>query len=934
MVLRCFWHEVCSSLEESASEMQINLATIEQHAGEKLRRIENQPSSAERLVALKKFLKIETQRLHLRHRFGIGGSQIVAARSLIVDLLIQRIGRAAVEERFGGGSQTDQFAIVALGGYGRRELAPQSDIDILFLHQGRKDSAYAAQLSEAILYLLWDIGFTVGHSVRSLSECVSIAKEDIVSRNSMVDARLLWGSVELFQTLNERLDEEVFEKKKRELFDELMIERTARYHKFGEVACLQEPNVKESAGGLRDLHSLLWTARVAYGHTTLAALAGAGVIPERDVKAINAAYDFLLCVRNELHFLTGRRTDLLSLDLQQQVARSQRYADTAQQQASEIFMRDYYLHARRLHRLCEAHLQRAVAKQEKRGWFSRARTAPAIGGFVMRDGVLDLETSSGGMGGGMGGGVRGERADMLDGHRMMLAFGYAQATGAGLSTNLQEAIQASLPAVNRAFRSSPEAAQAFIKMLHTKGRVAAGLRMMHELDFFGKFLPEFGRITCLVQHDLYHRYTVDEHTLRAIETLDELANSRSKTLERYRNVYNEIADIAVLNLGLLLHDIGKGLGGGHTEKGIRIAERVCQRLHLERETSESVIFLVREHLKMSHISQRRDLADEKVIQDFAAQMGTLDNLNMLTLLTYGDINAVGSGVWNEWKDVLLWELYTKARGVLCPDEEGERDIEPLRQRIARMLASEVDYNEVRGHFKLLPEDYARFTPPQTIIEHIRLAHSLNSRLVRTSWRVNAQSRCTDLHLCARNRRGLFAAVAGALTAQGVNILSVHLNTRSDGLAVDSFKVRDTAGEPITDPQRWEQIDNSIRRAVRGELDVAAAVEKRLQAQSGSRLQRRRIFPPATTRINWDNQSSDKSTILEVRTADRLGLVYRITSTLTALDLDIGFAKVATEKHLALDVFYVTNAAGEKLSDAELPVIEEVIRDALSEKNGS
>jgi [protein-PII] uridylyltransferase len=323
-----------------------------------------------------------------------------------------------------------------------------------------------------------------------------------------------------------------------------------------------------------------------------------------------------------------------------------------------------------------------------------------------------------------------------------------------------------------------------------------------------------------------------------------------------------------------------------------------------------------------------------VVHDFAAQMGTLDNLNMLTLLTYGDINAVGNGVWNEWKDVLLWELYTKARGILCPDEGGERDVEPLRQRIARMLASEVDYNEVRSHFQLLPEEYARSTPPQTIIEHIRLAHSLNSRLIRTSWRINTQSRCTDLHLCARNRRGVFAAVAGALTAQGVNILSVHLNTRSDGLAVDSFKVRDTAGEPITDPQRWEQIDSSIKRALSGELDVAAAVAKRLQAQGGSRLQRRKIFPPATTSISWDNQSSDKSTILEVRTADRLGLVYRITSTLTALDLDIGFAKVATEKHLALDVFYVANAAGEKLSDGDLPVIEEAIRDALSEKIGS
>ncbi len=896
--------------------MQINLETIEQHVGEKLRRIENQPGSAERLVALKKFLKIETQRLHLRHRFGISGSQIVAAHSLIVDLLIRRIARAAVEERIGDPSQAGQFAIIALGGYGRQELAPHSDIDVMILHLGRKDSERAAQLSEAVLYLLWDVGFTVGHSVRSLSECVSIAKEDIVSRNSMIDARLLWGSAELFGTLNERLDEEVFEKQKRVLLDELMIERTARYNKFGEVPCVQEPNVKETAGGLRDMHVLLWTSRVAYGHATLSGMTAAGIVPEREAKAINAAYDFLLRVRNELHFLTGRRTDLLSLDLQQQVARNQRYADTAEQQASEIFMHDYYLHARRLHRLCEAHLQRAVTKQEKKGWFSRARTAPAVGGFVMRDGSLDLDSAG------------SESNTALDGARMMLAFGYAQATSAGLSAKLQEAIQSSLPSINRPFRSSPEAAQAFIKMLRAKGRVAAGLRLMHDLDFLGKYLPEFGRITCLVQHDLYHRYTVDEHTLRAIGTLDDLANSRSKTLERYRNLFYEISDPAVLYLALLLHDIGKGLGGGHTEKGIKIAERVCARLHLEPQATEQVIFLIREHLKMSHISQRRDLADEKVIHDFAAQISSVDNLNMLTLLTYGDINGVGQGVWNEWKDALLWELYTKARVVLRPDEDGDRSIEPLRQRIARMLTSEVDYDDVRNHFKLLPDDYARYTPSQTIIEHIRLTHSLTTRPVKTSWRINTQSRCTDLHLCARNRRGLFASVAGALTAQGVNILSVHLNTRADGLAIDSFKVRDTAGEPITDPTRWEQIDNVIRRALGGELDVAAAVTKRLRAQSGSRLQRRKALAPATTRVTWDNQSSDKSTIVEVRTSDRLGLAYRITSTLTALDLDIVFAKVATEKHLALDIFYVTNSAGEKLADAELPAIEEAIQDAL------
>ena len=456
---------------------------------------------------------------------------------------------------------------------------------------------------------------------------------------------------------------------------------------------------------------------------------------------------------------------------------------------------------------------------------------------------------------------------------------------------------------------------------------------MHDLDFLGKFLPEFARVTCLVQHDLYHRYTVDEHTLQTIEALDELIHSRGKTLERYRTVFSQVSDPATLHLGLLMHDIGKGLGGGHTEKGIEIAKRVCARLQLEEQMTDEVLFLIRQHLLMSHIAQRRDLSDEKVIRDFAAEVGTVDRLNMLCLLTYGDIHGVGPGMWNEWKDALLWELYIKARAALLPEEKDESDVEPLRARIGRMLASEVDQDEVRKHFKLLPDDYARFTPPQIIIEHIRLIASLNSRQVKTGWRVNTQTRCTDLHLCARNRRGLFAAVAGALTAQGVNILSVHLNTRADGFAIDSFKVRDSAGEPINDPVRWEQIDTVIKRALGGDYDVTAAVEKRLRSQTASKFStKRKMLAAAPTQFNWDNYSSNKSTILEVRTGDRLGLAYKIASTLTALNLDIVFAKVATEKHLALDIFYVTNASGEKLKDDELSAIEGMLRQALGEKD--
>lgn len=907
------------------TSMQINLATIRHHADEKLRRIETQPGPAERLAALRKFLKIEAQRLHLRHRFGIGGGQIVSARSLIVDMVIQRAAEASGVSA--GAASGEGLALVALGGYGRQELAPHSDIDILFLHHGRREAAAATALNESILYLLWDAGFSVGHSVRSLGDCVSIAREDIVSRNSLIDARLIWGSDGLFAELRRRLDEEVFEKRKKGLLDELLEEREERYSKFGRVVCLQEPNVKETAGGLRDLHVLQWAARIAYGSGDFRRLAEAGEIPARDARAMRASYEYLLRVRNDLHFQTGRRTDLLSLDLQQQAAHSLGYEDTAEQQASEIFMRDYYLRGHSLHRLSDAHLKRALKGFETRSWFTRARVAPAIGGFVMRDGLLDLEPGSADSGAGSDF-SSGER---LDAGRMMMAFGYAQATGATLGLDLQQAIQRSLPAVSREFRASREAAEGFLRIMRSKGRVAAGLRLMHDLDFLGKYLPEFGRVTCMVQHDLYHRYTVDEHTLRTIEVLDELANSKSRQLERYRNILGEVDDAWIVYLGLLFHDIGKGLGGGHTEKGVAIAGKVCDRLGLDRRDTERIVFLVRHHLTMSHISQRRDLADEKVIRDFAATVGALDRLNMLALLTYADINGVGPAVWNEWKDVLLWELYSRTREVLEPESRRGEAAES-RTRIASLLGNEVEEAEVRRHFEQLPADYLRFTPLQTVVEHIRLAHTLNSRGIRTSWKVDPKSRCTDLHLCARDRTGLFASIAGALTAQGIYILSVHLNTRADGLAIDSFKVRDSAGEPINDPAKWEMIDNTIRRALDGELDVAAAVSKRLRAQGSSRLARRRNGGRAVTTIAWDNGSSGRSTILEVRTGDRMGLAYRISSTLASLGLDIVFAKVATEKNLALDVFYVTTAAGEKLKDDQLPVVEEAVKKALLPEN--
>ncbi len=901
----------------------IDIAGIERHVEEKLRRAETREGGlSDRLGALRRFIEVETRRLQLRHRYGIGGVEIAGARTLIVDRLIQHLASTALLEQTGATGSSPALAVVALGGYGRRELAPYSDIDILFLCAGRSDAG--TKLSESLLYLLWDVGFTVGHSMRSIDDCVAMAREDRVSRHSLIDARFLWGDRGLFEQMEERLSREIFEKNRQQHLAELMADREERYSRFGGVVCLQEPNIKESAGGLRDAQTLAWAGRIAEGVRGIGGLAASGLIPAADGAAIVAANGLLMRVRNELHFLTGRHSDVLTLALQQQAAANFRYDDSAHQQASELFMRDYYLQARRLHLLATAHLQRLMLRHEKRRWFQRSRTAPAIGGFVMRDGALDLDDR--GVAQGMAHGMA------MDAGRMLLAFGYAQATGSTMSAALQTEMQEGMKRLPHRFAEDPAVIESFLRLMSVRGKVARGLRMMHELDFLGALVPEFGRLTCLVQHDLYHRFTVDEHTIRAIETLDELANSRTRSMERYREIQSRLRDPLVLHLGLFFHDIGKGLGGGHTEKGINIARGVLTRWGIDPQRSETVIFLIRYHQLMSHISQRRDLSDEKVIRDFAALVGNVERLELLTLLTYADISAVGPGIWSEWKDTLLWELYMRTRAELGPGEERERERDELIRKMTRMLASEMDEAAVRDHFQMLPEDYGRFTPPATIAEHLRLVQQLNSRVVKTSWKTDTSAKCTNLHLSARNRRGLLAGVAGALTAQGVNILSVHLNTRADGLAVDSFKVRDAAGEPISDPVRWEQIDYEITRALNGEFDVAAAVARRLQSHNSSRLRKRKVPITASIDFCWDQESSEKSTILEVRTGDRLGLAYRIASTLAELRLDIVFAKVATEKHLALDIFYVVDESGEKLPNESLPRIEEALRESLRDRN--
>ena len=890
------------------------------HAATRLLRNKPPTESFDISKLLRTFLKLEDQRLKTALRFGTSASQIASTRSFILDLIVESAYCEALRlcEIAGvvNGAEND-FALVALGGYGRAELAPYSDLDVLFLHSGRR-ATELRQLVEQILRLLWDAGLTVGHSFRTAGECVAAARGDPHLQTALVSIRRLAGNGALYNSLLTAL-----EKERRKRGDELITvirqERDARHARFSPVVCLQEPNVKDGAGGLRDLHTALWIAHAKYGCRTLEELRARDFISESELKGVGRAYNFLWRVRYMLHLLTRRKTERLALDLQPALAEEFGYRSGTHLLASERFMRDYYAAARELHHFDENLYARASASERTwvRRW-GRQRTSRLIEPLSISEGRLQLEGDA--------------QIFIKNPLRLFDVFALAQATSLPLGHGLREAIRQSLKAVDQKFRASADAADAFLKLLRRRGRVGYVLRLMHEVGFLERFLPEFGRISLLIQHDLYHHYTVDEHTLRSLDVLDELHDSQDKGRAHLRHVFGEIEDAALLHLSLLLHDIGKGRGPGHIPRGAKIAERITRRLHLSEQDGAKVILMVRLHVTMAHLAQRRDLNEPRVAADFVAQLGTLDALNMLLLLTYADLNGVAPGVWSEWKGTLLWELYRRARTLMTGRDAPAGEAEILarfKEQVVTYLGGLLPLSEVERHMALMPDRYVRVTRPDAAATHLQFIEELKRGAFVHRWARHGEA-STELTVCAEDRHALFADIAGTLAAHGIEILSAELNTREDGIALDVFTLREASTHHAIDAGRYASIEASLYKAVAGELNVAGLVER----WRTKNAPRRRAVPAHVRRRNLphvvcDNESSQTSTLVEVQAADEPGLAYKIASILAALGHDIVCAKIATEKSDALDVFYVTDAEGQKLSEEMMQAVEAALTDKLS-----
>ena len=853
----------------------------------------------------KSYLERGRALLFERHRQGAGALEVCAAFSTVMDHLIRHLlGAISGDLLYRFPRQTPRFAIIAQGGYGRGELSPQSDIDLLFLHPW-KATPFVESLTERLLYTMYDSGLQVGHALRNISDCVRLGESDMKIRTALLDARFLCGDYALYGEFEKTVESKLLKKSIARFIREKQDESRLRHESFGGSIYLLEPEVKEGEGGLRDIQTARWISRAKLKAKDLDTLTLNGIVSAGDVANLKESQDFLLRVRNELHFSTGRHQDQLTFEHQENVARALGFTGEGSLRAVEVFMRAYYLHAAQIGRLSSLIIHRVTECDKPRF------TDKLSFGRVLREGIRVTR-----------GHINVTKPEVIAAHpeNLISIFDDAQKYGCQLSHETRECLRQHLHLIDDDLRRSAAANEEFFSILKWKDNVYETLLEMHRSGVLGAFIPEFGRLLCMALHDAYHIYTVDEHSLKLIKEIERLkAGDYIDTLPLLTQIARETEKIELLYLGMMFHDIGKGFGGGHSERGAKMVRPIARRLRLNADDGAMVEFLVLHHLLMTSTAFRRDLEDEKTIFEFAKTMGNVNNLKMLYLLTFADVKAVGPEVWNPWKASLLGELYVKALHLLEEVEKGEFQREDVRavirrvqNRVRKLLKESHDDEKVERFMETMPDRYFISTPESDIPSHFELMDKFRAKKVEISVQHFPERDCTSVVICSQDRPGLFASITGVLSALSLDILNARIFTASDGRILDVFRISHHGrAELVMAEQKWNRFRALLDQVLDGKTDVARLVES-----SKPTFYLQRHAPKVSTVVNIDNDVSDDFTVIEIFTEDRIGVLFRITYGLHQLGLSIHVAKISTNVDQVADVFYVTDQSGAKLSDTE------------------
>ncbi|MBI4641486.1 MAG: HD domain-containing protein, partial [Candidatus Tectomicrobia bacterium] len=633
-------------------------------------------------------------------------------------------------------------------------------------------------------------------------------------------------------------------------------------------------------------------------------------------RALIEAFDFLMRIRNELHFRHGRRDDILSFADEEPVAIALRYQGTEKTSAAEQIMQDYYRHALNVYRITSLAIKQCTEKHSPLAIFGKKLSAQSIEpGISLRNGELYVETGA---------------IFHQDLSTLIRLFLHSQRLNCHLGEETRNLIRFNLHLIDEEFRTLPEVREIFLTILRSREHLAKTIRLLHETGFLGSYIPEFGQLTHLVRYDTYHDYTVDEHTLIALENLESLRRIEGAEGSEFARILDEIKQPELLHIAILFHDLGKVEKSDHIPESVKLTGQALSRLNIEGEERERIVFLVKSHLLMSHTAQRRDLDDEKVIEQFAREMGDVENLKMLLLLTYADISAVGPGVWTHWKGAILWQLYNRARIALeeVREEVGAKKAHLLAETIRHLLPSTISPEEIWQQISRMPTRYLENTPLEKIRDHILLVKELNRNpMVITH---SDQKGYGELTVCTWDRPHLFADITGALTYHGVNILNAQIFTRDDGVVVDVFQVTREGGGTIGEEGIWKRLSDDLEQVLKGEKNVGEMVSRYRRRIFIRRKKRETSLPPY---VYVDNELSERYTVIEIQAEDRMGLLYDLARTLSELGLNIYLALISTDLNRAIDVFYMTDVEGKKIAEHEEVVsIQKTLFQILSGKS--
>ncbi|WP_447970579.1 [protein-PII] uridylyltransferase [Nitrospira sp. M1] len=853
---------------------------------------------------------------------GSTGAAIVESLTDLVDEqltgryrhLIHQAGQAAAAD-------VQRCCLVAVGGYGRRELAPYSDIDVMLLSEAASDSQAVSDLSKGLFHHLWDLGFQVGHSVRAISEALSLADADLPAKTALMESRFLAGNPAVFQDFQNRFTRRNLDKRVPQFIQQKLKERQRDYAKFGETVFLLEPNIKKSKGGLRDLHLLQWVGMAKYQASTIQDLTNCGVIARTDALAIQEAREFLWRIRCLMHFDAGRAQDILTFEDQERLAANFGMSDQPHLLAVEQFMQQYYRHTMGLHDRC----LRFIDRTREFPWWKRvwhSFPSPLIEGCFLK--VGDRLT------------VPSEKLTQVLGNPELLVrlFRLSQERGLPVKSHTIEELHDYVNDIPNEQFHTPNVSRIFREILSDTGRVAQTLTAMHRATLLEKLVPAFARVRGLMQFNQYHKYTVDEHSLLAVRQAELLATDQG-TLG---TVYADIKQKDLLHLALLLHDLGKGKSEDHSDAGKVIAHKTSERLGLTDDESRMLEFLVHKHLLMAHTAFRRDIHDEKVIQKFARAVKSQEVLRQFLILTVADIAAVGPDVMNKWKETLLIELFSHTQDTLAghgdlrlDEQEEQQQVEDVHLRLCQAGQvhdssahhAEPDKPWVEVQLSQFPARYRSSTSLERIALHLAAIERLtpDAPLVETQYHEDLNVTEYTLLAYGGNKPGIFMNMTGVLAALGLEVLDAQILTRKDGIVVDSFSVKDPDYDGAPPPRRLERVCQTVISVLKGEDTVDQVFAR------GKRVVFGRLYPTGRneTEVQIDNDSSDQHTVIEVFADDKQGLLFVIARALVGLKLSIHSARIGKRLDQAADVFYVTSDGQKIVNQQTCERIQETIQ---------